>query len=66
MKTATMDEIMRWRDPGLKAAFEASLAGDVRKAFEKLDPNVAEVKADNLAGAAAVSASRPPSAGMPG
>ena len=53
MKTATMDEIMRQRDPNLKAAVEASLAGDVRKAFEKLGPNVAEVKADNLAGAAA-------------
>ena len=53
MKTATMDEIMRQRGPGLKAAVEASLAGDVRKAFEKLGPNVAEVKADNLAGAAA-------------
>ena len=53
MKTATMDEIMRQRDPDLKAAVEASLAGDVRKAFEKLGPNVAEVKADNLVGAAA-------------
>ena len=53
MKTATMDEIMRQRDAGLKAAVEASLAGDMRKAFEKLGPNVAEVKADNLAGAAA-------------
>ncbi len=53
MKTAAMDEIMRQRDAGLKAAVEASLAGDVRKAFEKLGPNVAEVKADNLAGAAA-------------
>ena len=53
MKTATMDEIMRQRDPNLKAAVEASLAGDMRKAFEKLGSNVAEVKADNLAGAAA-------------
>ena len=53
MKTATMDEIMRQRDPSLKTAVEASLAGDVRKAFEKLGSNVAEVKADNLAGAAA-------------
>ena len=53
METATMDEIMRQRDPGLKAAVEASLAGDVRKAFEKLGPDIAEVKADNLAGAAA-------------
>ena len=53
MKTATMDEIMRQRDPELKAAVEASLAGDVRKAFEKLGSNIAEVKPDNLAGAAA-------------
>ena len=53
METATVDEIMRQRDPDLKAAVEASLAGDVRKAFEKLGDDVAEVKADNLAGAAA-------------
>ena len=53
MKTATMDEIMRQRDPALKAAVEASLAGDVRKAFEKLGSSIAEVKPDNLAGAAA-------------
>ena len=53
MKTATMDEIMRQRDPVLKAAVEASLAGDVRKAFEKLGNNIDEVKPDNLAGAAA-------------
>ncbi len=53
MKTATMDEIMRQRDPDLKAAVEASLAGDVRRAFEKLGSNVAEVNPDNLAGAAA-------------
>ena len=53
MKTATMDEIMRQRDPALKEAVEASLAGDVRKAFEKLGDNIAEVKPDNLAGAAA-------------
>ena len=53
MKTATMDEIMRQRDPALKAAVEASLAGDVRKAFEKLGSNIDEVKPDNLAGAAA-------------
>ena len=53
MKTAVMDEILRQRDPNLKAAVEASLAGDVRKAFEKLGGNVAEVKADNIAGAVA-------------
>jgi len=53
MKTATMSEIMRQRDPDLKAAVESTLSGDVRRAFEKLGSNVAEVKADNLAGAAA-------------
>ena len=53
MKTAVMDEIMRQRDPALKEAVEASLAGDVARAFEKLGDNVAEVKPDNLAGAAA-------------
>ena len=37
----------------LKGAVEASLAGDVKWAFGKLGPNVAEVKADNLVGAAA-------------
>ena len=53
MKTAVMQEIMRQRDPDLKAAVEATLSGDVRRAFEKLSSNVAEVKPDNLAGAAA-------------
>ena len=53
MKTAVMDQIMRQRDPALKAAVEASLAGDIGRAFEKLGDNVAEVNPDNLAGAAA-------------
>ena len=53
MKTATMDRIMRQREPELKAAVEASLGGDIKKAFEKLGSNVAEVNPDNLAGAAA-------------
>ena len=53
MRTAVMDEIMRQRDPDLKAAVEASLAGEIGKAFEKLGANVAEVKADNIAGAVA-------------
>ena len=53
MRTAVMDEIMRQRDPALKEAVEASLAGDVKRAFAKLGSNVAEVKPDNLAGAAA-------------
>ena len=53
MQTATMDEIMRQRDPALKEAVEATLKGDIVRAFEKLGDNVAEVKPDNLAGAAA-------------
>ncbi len=53
MKTAVMDEILRQRDPELKAAVEASLAGEIGRAFEKLGPNVAEVQADNIAGAVA-------------
>ena len=53
MKTAVMDEIMRQRDPALKAAVEASLAGDVARAFDRLGSNIEAVKPDNLAGAAA-------------
>ena len=53
MPTATMDEIMRQRDPVLKEAVEASLKGDIERAFEKLGSNVAEVKPDNIAGAVA-------------
>ena len=53
MKTAVMRDILRQQDPDLKAAVEASLAGDVGKAFEKLGDNVEAVKSDNLPGAAA-------------
>ena len=53
MRTATMDEIMRQRDPALKEAVEASLKGDIERAFEKLGEYVAEVKPDNIAGAVA-------------
>ncbi len=53
MQTATMDEIMRQRDPDLKQAVEASLKGDIGRAFDKLGSNVAEVKPDNIAGAVA-------------
>ena len=53
MKTAVMDEILRQRDPGLKQAVEASLKGEIGKAFDKLGDNVAEVKPDNIAGAVA-------------
>ena len=53
MQTAVMRDILRQQDPDLKAAVEASLAGDVGRAFEKLGDNVAAVKPDNLPGAAA-------------
>ena len=53
MRTAVMDEILRQRDPGLKQAVEASLKGEIGKAFAKLGSNVAEVKPDNIAGAVA-------------
>ena len=53
MQTAVMDEIMRQRDPALKEAVEASLKGEIHRAFEKLGSNVAEVKPDNIAGAVA-------------
>ena len=53
MKTAVMDEIMRQRDPDLKQAVEASLAGEIGRAFDKLGTNVAAVKSDNIAGAVA-------------
>ena len=53
MKTAVMNEILRQRDAGLKSAVEATIAGNIEKAFEKLGSNVAEVKADNIAGAVA-------------
>ena len=53
MKTATMDEIMRQRNPDLKAAVEASLSGEIGKAFEKLGSHIAEVNPDNIAGAVA-------------
>ena len=45
MKTAVMDEIMRQRDPALREAVEASLAGEIGKAFEKLGDRIAEAKA---------------------
>ena len=53
MTTAVMDEILRQKDPELREAVVASLAGDMHRAFEKLGDRVAEVNPDNLAGAAA-------------
>ena len=53
MKTAVMDRIMRQKNPELKAAVEASIEGEIGKAFDKLGSNVAEVNPDNIAGAVA-------------
>ena len=53
MKTAVMSQIMRQKEPKLKEAVESIVAGDVKKAFEKLGSNIEEVKPDNLPGAAA-------------
>ena len=53
MQTAVMDEILRQKDQALKEAVRASLAGEIGKAFDKLGGRVAEVKPDNLSGAAA-------------
>ena len=53
MQTATMDQIMRQRNPDLKEAVEASLAGEIGKAFGKLDGKVHEVEPKNIAGAVA-------------
>ena len=53
MKTAVMDEILRQRDPDLKAAVEATLTGEIGRAFEKLSDNVTEVNPRNIAGAVA-------------
>ena len=42
MKTVVMDEILRQKNPALKEAVRASLAGDVRGAFDRLGERVAE------------------------
>ena len=53
MQTAVMDEIMRQRDPALKEAVEASIKGDIERAFGKLGGNVAAVPRGGIAAAAA-------------
>ena len=40
MTTAVMDEILRQKDPELREAVEAAVAGDVTRAFEKLGDRV--------------------------
>ena len=48
MTTAVMDEIVRQRDAELREAVRASLAGDVKLAFELLGERVSEVSRDHL------------------
>ena len=53
MQTAVMEEIMRQRDPALREAVEASIRGDITRAFGKLGGNVAAVPRDGIAAAVA-------------
>ena len=53
MQTAVMDEIMRQRDPALKEAVEASVKGDIHRAFDKLGANVAEAHSRDIGTAVA-------------
>ena len=53
MQTAVMDEILRQRDPALKEAVEASLRGEIRRAFDKLGANVTEAGSRDIAGTVA-------------
>ncbi len=53
MQTAVMDEILRQRDPALKAAVEASLRGDIGRAFDKLGAGVTQAPPRGIAQAVA-------------
>ena len=53
MQTAVMDEILRQRDPALKEAVEASLRGEIRRAFDRLGANVMEAGSRDIAGTVA-------------
>ncbi len=53
MPTVVMDEILRQRDPALKEAVEASLRGEIRRAFGKLGSNVTEAPSRDIAGTVA-------------
>ena len=51
MHTATMDDMMRQRNPEPKEAVEARLAGEIARAVGRLGGNVAEFEPDNIASA---------------
>ncbi|MCY3701864.1 MAG: conjugative relaxase [Rhodospirillales bacterium] len=53
MQTAVMDEILRQRDPALKEAVEASLRGEIRRAFDRLGTNVTVAGSRDIAGTVA-------------
>ena len=53
MTTALMDEIRRQRDPDLKAAVLDTVAGEPRRALDRLGDNVVELPSEELAGTAA-------------
>ena len=53
MQTVVMDEIFRQRDTELKEAVRASLAGEVKTAFAKLDGHITQVDKDELGQTAA-------------
>ena len=53
MPTAEMDDILRQRNPALRAAVLASLSGEPGKAVELLGPSVHEVPYEELGAAAA-------------
>ena len=53
MATALMDEIRRQRDPDLKAAVLDAVAGEPRRALDRLGENVVELPAEELAETAA-------------
>lgn len=44
MKTVKVDEIVRQKNPDLKTAVHAAIAGDVRKAFAKIGGNIVEAE----------------------
>ena len=53
MATALMDDIRRQRDPDLKAAVLEAVAGEPRRALDRLGGNVVELPAEELAETAA-------------
>ena len=53
MRTAVMDEILRQRDPALKEAVEASLRGEIHRAFDRLGANVTAANGRDIAGTVA-------------